>query len=271
MNIWHTTENIHFHFVFPLTNIESKHSNASDFQLVYEDCMSFVSGYFNSTTNLTKNDGHFLEDTDYTLNYSPRPSISPRRSMTVVLDTINEEDEEEPPLLEELGIYPQQIRDNAMTLINPFAGDRLVIETFLANLDLSGPIFCAFIFGACLFLAGKVFIFSHLYALSMFSVFGMYGLLKLLCYDQHAHCISIKGVACALGYGLLHLIWLAFIGIFIRLNTFDGFIFATLAIVLSTAGASRILSIMSNQPNQRTLIAYPTAMIYILFSFLVAF
>lgn len=245
--------------------------------MVYDDCMSFVSGYFNNTNISTKNDGHFLEVSDNQFNYSnhsnfsSRPSISPRRSMTVVLDTINEEEEDEPPLFEELGIYPHVIKGNALTMMNPFVNDQFAIETFLANIDLPGPIFCCFLFGACLFLAGKVFIFSHLYGLSILSVFGMYGLLKLMCYGQHAHCISVKGVASALGYGLLHLIWLAFIGIFMRLNTFDGFIFATLAIVLSTAGASRILCIMSNLPNKRALIAYPTAMIYILFSFLVAF
>lgn len=239
--------------------------------MVYDDCMSFVSGYFNSTQILSKNDGQFMEASDIQLNYSSRKSISPRRSMMVMLDTINEEDEHEPPLLEELGIYPEQIKQNALTMINPFASNRLAIETFLANIDLSGPIFCCFLFGACLFLAGKVFIFSHLYGLSLLSVFGMYGLLKFLSCGEYAHCISIKGVASALGYGMLHLIWLAFIGIFRRLNTFDGLIVATPAIVLSTVGASRILSIMSNVPNKRVLIAYPTAMIYILFCFLVAF
>lgn len=203
--------------------------------------------------------------------YPTRLSISPQCNATFQLSTISEEEEDEPPLLEELEIYPEKIKEKAIMMMNPFALNQLANERFMADVDLSGPIFFCFIFGACLFLAGKVFIFSHVYCLSMFSVFGMYGLLKLMCYGHLEHFITLRGVASALGYGMLHLVWFSFIGIFMRLNTFNGFILGVPAVLLSTAGSSRILSLMSNQSNNGTLIAYPTAMIYILFSFLVTF
>lgn len=257
-------------------------NNTSDSQLlVFEDCSSFIGNNFNNTTNVTKNESQYLDpnanqltnDNHFNIN---RPSISPRRnltfSQTFQLDTISEEEEHEPSLLEELEIYPEQIKVKAMMMLNPFTkNNQLADEQFLTDTDLSGPMFFCFLFGACLFLAGKVFIFSHMYGLSMISIFGMYGLLKLMCYGHQEHFITIKGVASALGYGLFHLIWFSFIGCFMRLNTFDGFVFAIPAVVLSTAGASRILSLMLNQPNNGTLIAYPTAMIYVLFSFLVTF
>lgn len=148
---------------------ESRHSNLSDFQMVFDDCIGFVSGYFNSTSISAKSESHFLDPNDnhqfsYSLrpSISPRPSMSPRHNMGVTLDTIDEEEEDEPPLLEELEIYPEQIRDKAMTMINPFMSDRFAIETFLYDIDLSGPIFFCFLFGAFLFLAGKVFIFRYI-------------------------------------------------------------------------------------------------------------
>lgn len=262
----------HFFFYQILRKAESKHNSVSDFQLVVNDCFGFVSGYFNSSTGSIKSETQILDTNDNQFFYPSRPSLSPSRNVTFQLSTISEEDEDdEPPLLEELEIYPEQIREKAMLMLNPFARDQLANEQFLADTDLSGPMFFCFLFGACLFLAGKVFIFSHVYCLSMVSVFGMYGLLKSMCYGHHEHFITLKGVASALGYGMMHLVWFSFIGIFMRLNTFDGFVFAVPAVILSTMGSSRILSLMSNQPNNGPLVAYPTAMIYIMFSFLVTF
>lgn len=246
--------------------------------MVFDDCYSFVSGYFNNTAMSMKNESHFLDANDnqwmQTNTAIRRKTISPRRNNNIVLDTIGEEDEElEPPLLEELEIYPKQIQEKAMTMLNPFFTNELANEKFLADCDLFGPIFFCFLFGSCLFLAGKVFIFSHLYSIAMVSVLGMYGLLKLMCYGYHQHYITIKGVASALGYGMLHMVWFSFIGIFIRLSTVEPlcFVFGVPAVLLATLGASRLLGRMLHQTNNTLLIAYPTAMIYILFSFLIIF
>lgn len=218
-----------------------------------------------------KNDTQFLDANDNQFLYPTKLSISPQRCATIQLSTISEEEDIEPPLLEELEIYPEQIREKAFMMMNPFARDQLANEEFLADIDLSGPMLFCFLFGACLFLAGKVFIFHHVYCLSMISVLGMYGLLKLMCYGHQEHFITLKGVASALGYGMLHLVWFSSMGIFMRLNTFNGFVFAVPAVLLPTIGSSRILSLMLNQPNNGALIAYPTAMIYIMFTFLVTF
>lgn len=217
-----------------------------------------------------KSDIHYLDSNDNQFNCTVRKSLPPRANETFKLDAYAEI-EKETPLLEELEIYPDQIQQKAVTMVNPFASDELAFEQFLVNIDLSGPVFFCFLFGFCLFLAGKVFIFSHVYALSMVSVLGMYGLLKLLSYEHHEHFISIKGVASALGYGIMHLVWFSFIGMFMELNNLTGLYFGIPAIVLATFGGSRILCIMSNRPNNSALIAYPTAMIYTLFAFLVTF
>lgn len=229
-----------------------------------------ISGCFSNMTDSLKSDGDFdfLDPNENQFSFITRQSMSPRDS-TLMMKLA--EFENEPPLLEELEINPDHIQEKAITIFNPFASNELAFEQFLGDIDLYGPLFFCFLFGACLFLAGKVFIFSHIYGLSMVSVLGMYGLLKLMCFGHQEQMITIKGVASALGYGLLHLVWFSFIGIFMHLNTFNGFCCAAFAIVLATFGASRILCIMSNQLNNSALIAYPTAMIYTLFAFLVTF
>lgn len=262
--LWHFV----FFFSFVQFTVDSRQNSASDFQMVFDDCFGFVSGVFNSSVGSAKYESQFLDANE---NYPSRPSVSPRPNITFPLDTISEEEEDEPPLLEELEIYPEQIMEKAMTIINPFKIGQYAIELFLADIDLSGPLFFCFLFGACLFLAGKVYIFSHVYGLSMVSVLGMYVLLKLMCHGHQEHFITIRGVASALGYGMLHLVWLSFIGIFCRFNTIKGLMLVSSAIVMSTVGASRILSLMSNQSCNVVLIAYPTAMIYILFTFLVTY
>lgn len=232
----------------------------------------YAAGYCKSTNISIKNE--LFDSNDNRFDGSVRQSISPGRNITfqrnnTITNGIDEDNER--PLLDELEIYPGVIAEKATALINPFASNQLAIEQFLADIDVSGPLFFCFLFGSCLFLAGKLLIFGHMYGLAIVSILGMYGLLRLMAYGQQEHFISIKGVASALGYGMLHLVWFSFFGIFMHLNTYNGVIFAAAAIILSTIGASRILCSMSNRANYGALVAYPTAMIYTLFAFLVVF
>lgn len=73
---------------------------------------------------------------------------------------VNDGDINEPPLLEELEIYPREIWDKAMFMVNPFA-EEFAVGRFLIDADLSGPLFFVFLFGTLLFLAGKGFIFGN--------------------------------------------------------------------------------------------------------------
>lgn len=244
------------------SKIETNQGNVSDTTVMFDGCYE----YFNRHGNDTQ-----CFDTDVNTFYSMVTSKSKSRYSVGFHFNVNDGERNEPSLLEELEIYPEQILEKALIMINPFGGDEFAMGRFLIDTDLSGPLFFCFLFGSFLFLAGKVFIFSHMYGLMMVSVAGLYGLLLLMCFRHQMHLITIKGVASALGYGMQHLIWLSFIGIFMRLNTFTGSILAMAAITLATCGASRILGLMMNQPDYNALIAYPTAMIYTLLVFLVIF
>lgn len=254
--------------VYSYSKIETNHGNiGGDTTVMFDGCYEYFNGFDNDSM---RNNTHIFDATDnntfnYTSKSKPRNSVGFRFS-------VNAGEANEPPLLKELEIYPEQILEKALIMVNPFASDEFAMGRFLIDTDLSGPLFFCFLFGSFLFLAGKVFIFGHMYGLMMVSVAGLYGLLLLMSNRHHMHMITIKGVASALGYGMQHLIWLSFIGIFWRLNTFTGLVLAMTAILLATSGATRVLSLMMmNQPNYNALIAYPTAMIYTLFVFLVIF
>lgn len=253
--------------------IEGSQGNIGDTTVMFDGCYEYYNENYN---DLMQNHTQMFDAHDNTFEYTAASKSKSRYSVGFNMN-VNVGESDEPPLLEELEIYPEQIIEKALIMINPFGSDEFTMGRFLVDADLSGPLFFCFLFGSFLFLAGKVLIFGHMYGLMMFSVAGLYGLLLMMSYAHQMHFITIKGVASALGYGMQHLIWLSFIGIFIRLDTFTGFILALTAIILATGGTSRVLGLMMNQSNgnnvnwYNALVAYPTAMIYTLFVFLVVF
>lgn len=243
---------------------------------MFDGFYEYFDGNYDDTTMSMRNNTQSFDTNYNTFEYTAASKSKSRYSVGFHMN-VNVGDADEPPLLEELEIYPEQIIEKALIMINPFVCTEFAMGRFLVDADLSGPLFFCFLFGSFLFLAGKVLIFGHMYGLMMFSVAGLYGLLIMMSWAHQTHFITIKGVASALGYGMQHLIWLSFVGIFMRLDSLTGAILAMTAIILATSGTSRILGLMMNQSNNNNanwynaLVAYPTAMIYTLFVFLVIF
>lgn len=152
----------------------------------------------------------------------------------------------------------------------PAAGDDSNLRKVFENLDLIGPILFCVVFAAGLFVKGSEAHFGYIYGLSVCSVIFMYFLITLMSGANHSN-ISVLGVASILGYCLLPVVWLSLIGIFVSLNSTFGFIVCVGSVLLSTIGSSKIFCLMTGDPNQRFLIAYPCALIYIIFVLLVAF
>lgn len=184
------------------------------------------------------------------------------------------EEYDEPPLLEELEIYPEQIIQKSLAFLNPLnimESSNENLETLLKNPDLIGPVFFCIIFATSLFVMGSQAHFGYIYGLSVSSVIFMYCLTVLMSHANNENNISIPSVASILGYCLLPVVWLSFLGIFVSLNSFIGLILSVGSVILSTIGASKIFCLMTGNPNQRFLIAYPCSLIYIIFAMLVIF
>ncbi|XP_058839006.1 protein YIPF7 [Topomyia yanbarensis] len=205
----------------------------------------------------------------------PQPSISqvyggPSDIPGSVSGESNEFDE--PPLLDELEIYPQRIMDKSLAVLNPFHAQSLVDnpEYFFKETDLAGPIAFCLTLAACLFVSGSKAQFGYIYGLCVISVIVMYVLITLMCNSTENY-VTITAVASILGYSILPIVWLSIVGIFFALNTAFGIALAICAIFLSTMSCSRIFCIMTGDSHQRYLIAYPCALVYIIFTLLVLF
>lgn len=179
---------------------------------------------------------------------------------------------DEPPLLDELEIYPARILEKSLAVVNPFHKRGLADdpEYLFRETDLAGPITFCLALAACLFLSGAKAQFGYIYGLSIISVLMMYCLITLMCYTTE-NFVSLTAVASILGYSILPIVWLSILGVFVSLKTTVGMILACVAIVLSTTASSRIFCLMTGDPNQRFLIAYPCALVYVIFALLVLF
>ncbi|XP_059610051.1 protein YIPF5 [Phlebotomus argentipes] len=179
---------------------------------------------------------------------------------------------DEPPLLEELEIFPERIWEKSLVVLNPFHAGGLTTsaEYFFKETDLAGPITFCLTLAACLFVSGKGAHFGYIYGLCIMSVLVMYALISLMC-NATENFVSLTGVASILGYSILPIVWLSILGIVMSLNSMFGMILAICAIILATVGASKIFCLMTGDVNQRYLIAYPCALVYVIFSLLVLF
>ncbi|XP_061102702.1 protein YIPF5-like [Conger conger] len=171
--------------------------------------------------------------------------------------------EDEPPLLEELGINFDHIWQKTLTVLNPFkpADGSIMHET-----DLTGPILFCVALGATLLMAGKIH-FGYVYGISAMGCLGLYSLLSLM----SLVCISYGCVASVLGYCLLPMVGLSTFAIFFSLQGILGTLFALLVIGWCSLSASKIFISTLEMEGQQLLVAYPCALLYGVFALLTVF
>ncbi|NXN10168.1 YIPF7 protein, partial [Indicator maculatus] len=109
--------------------------------------------------------------------------------------------DEEPPLLEELGINFEHIWQKTLTVLNPL---KPADGTIMNETDLTGPVVFCLALGATLLMAGKVH-FSYVYGMSAIGCLAMHALLNLMSVSGVSH----GCVASVLGYCLLPMVILS--------------------------------------------------------------
>ncbi|XP_035023711.1 protein YIPF5-like isoform X2 [Hippoglossus stenolepis] len=171
--------------------------------------------------------------------------------------------EEEPPLLEELGISFDHIWQKTLTVLNPFkpADGSIMNET-----DLTGPVLFCVTLGVFLMMAGKVH-FGCIYGISATACIGVYILLSLM----STVAVSYGCVASVLGYCLLPIVALSAFAVFYSLQGMLGTVLALLVICWSSFSASKIFISTLAMEGQQMLVAYPCALLYGLFILLAVF
>ena len=170
----------------------------------------------------------------------------------------NEEDEEELPLLEELGINPQSIKNKIIGVITL----KRIDKQFLKDSDMAGPLLIFLLFAFSLVLQYKIN-FGYIYGISLFGSILLFLLLNLMSDEKNS--ILLYNTISVLGYCLIPIVLLSFIAVFLDMKNILGGILSLVAIVLSSLNASRFFEIGLEMYSQRWLIFYPVALFYTCF------
>ena len=172
--------------------------------------------------------------------------------------------EDEPPLLEELGINFDHIIQKTKLVLNPL---RSIDSEIVNETDLTGPLIFAFALASCLLLSGKVH-FGYIYGISVFSIILMWCLLVLMAPQEGP---AWGTVASILGYCLLPIVMLSVAALILSLQTTFGTLLTLAAVFWCSLSSSKLFSSALKMENQQALIAYPCAMLYGIFALLTVF
>ncbi|KAI8508820.1 protein YIPF5-like isoform X6 [Branchiostoma floridae x Branchiostoma belcheri] len=171
--------------------------------------------------------------------------------------------EDEPPLLEELGINFDHITQKTMTVLNP---TKETDASILGDGDLAGPLVFCLMFGSCLLLGGKVH-FGYIYGIGGIGCVSLWCLLNMMSLTG----VSVWTVASILGYCLLPMVFLSGASIILSLQGVLGQILATLSVGWCSLSASKLFVSALAMHDQQLLVAYPCALLYGVFALLTIF
>ena len=175
--------------------------------------------------------------------------------------TLNEEDE--PPLLEELGIDPDAILQKTLNVLNP---RRSTDPAMLQDTDLAGPLVFCLAFGSFLLLAGKLQ-FGAIYGVGLLGCLALYGLLNLMSNNG----VPFGVVISVLGYCILPIVALAGLNVMLSLQGILGAVLASAAIIWCSWSASKLFVTALSMDHQQPLVAYPCALVYSVFALITVF
>ncbi|XP_008192846.2 protein YIPF5 [Tribolium castaneum] len=171
--------------------------------------------------------------------------------------------EDEPPLLEELGINPEFIVQKTLTVLNPFHTPEVAA---LQDTDLAGPLVFCLAFGGFLLLSGKVH-FSYIYGIGVLGCLSMWALLSLM----SAQSVTIGTVVTVLGYCLLPMVGLSGVNVILSLQGYVGIVLTSVAILWCSLSASKLFVTALAMDHQQPLVLYPCALLYGVFALITIF
>mmetsp|Transcript_2445 Transcript_2445/g.3395 ORF Transcript_2445/g.3395 Transcript_2445/m.3395 type:complete len:313 (+) Transcript_2445:18-956(+) len=171
----------------------------------------------------------------------------------------------EPPLLEELGVNFEHIWKKTQAVMYP---TKQIERNILEDTDLAGPLFFCLLLGSCLLLAGKVQ-FGYIYGFSVFGCLGLMLIVNLL----HPTGVDFWTTCSALGYCLIPVIVLAAISILLNLQGPLGLILSIISITWATRAATSLLDakLELTANGQYWLVAYPVMLLYSCFVLITIF
>lgn len=169
----------------------------------------------------------------------------------------------EPPLLEELGINFEHIFQKTKCVLNPFSKPH---ESITHDEDLAGPLVFCIAYGFSMLLVGKIQ-FGYIYGITALGCLSMYALLNLMSEQG----VSAVLIGSTLGYCLLPMVILSFISSFLSLTGLLGLVLSMFFILWCSVSSSKLFVNALNMNNQQMLVLYPCFLLYGIFALLNAF
>jgi len=196
-----------------------------------------------------------------------QPSLGPHAGFNGASSTRGGGDyndyEDEPPLLEELGINFDHIVQKTWSVLHLLKEtDPLVV----GDADMAGPLVFCFAFMASMLLGGKV-AFGYIYGLGLMGCVGMYLLLNLMS-------VSGVGLACVvsiLGYCLLPMVLLSFASVLFSLKGMVGMVATGVAIGWCGLAAAKLFVGALAMQHQQLIVMYPCCLVYGVFALMTVF
>jgi len=204
---------------------------------------------------------YMSQDQAYTGTMFVPDMSAPASSFTGPSDTGGFEDE--PPLLEELGINPDHILQKTLTVLNPL---RSTDASIAGDSDLAGPIVFAIAFGSFIMFSGKLY-FNYIYGIGLLGCVAMYCLLNLMSVAG----VSLTCVVSVLGYCLLPIVGLSGVSILFSLSGVVGNILTGAAVAWCAVSSSKLFVTALEMKQQQLLVAYPCALLYGVFALITMF
>ncbi|KAL1559506.1 Integral membrane Yip1 family protein [Salvia divinorum] len=173
--------------------------------------------------------------------------------------------DDEPPLLEELGINTKQIYQKTISILNPFRINHHLHE----DADLSGPFLFLMAFGLFQLLAGKLHFGIILGWVTMASVF-LYVVFNMLA-GKNGNLDMFKCLS-LIGYCMLPIVMLSALSLFVPQGGTAILTVTGVFVVWATRVCTGLVVELANCGEEhRGLITYACFLIYVLFSMLVVF
>ena len=174
--------------------------------------------------------------------------------------------EEEPPLLEELGINTSHIIRKTLAILNPIKLNGDIHE----DGDLSGPLLIFMLFGTFQLLAGKVQFGVILGWLTVASFF-LYFVFNMLV-GMNGGGLDLYRCSSFIGYCLIPMVIFSAISLFLPRGGPTSFVAACLAVIWCTRACTSLLVVVTPHAGEhRSLVGYVCGLIYTSFSLLVLF
>jgi len=183
---------------------------------------------------------------------------------------MDEDYENEPPLMEELGVNLPHIAAKSKAVLLPVGHTASIDVNLMADTDLAGPLFYALCLGGELLLSGKMH-FGYIYGFGMFGCVAMTLVVNLM--SPNSEAVSAWTVISILGYCLLPVNMLAAVNVLFRIQNRGmlGWVLGAVTILWCTVASTRLFERSCEMRDQRYLMAYPSMLLYSCFVMITVF